>query len=172
MWYYIKDKKRFGPISKDKIADLIKSGVIGRRTLVWKSGMKNWVEAQRTALIDNSQKVRNVGLAQKLLIWAVLASTLVLITPYAFLLAVPFQFYCIYRLLSALERSKPEAVLYMVAMFMVAIFIPLGNLLFLLFLAHINGKATKYLRENSIRVGLIGAKNLPASTAESKRRSG
>lgn len=100
--------------------------------------------------MERAQMVREVGMAQRLLIWAVLASIAGWIVPFAFILAIPFQLYCVYKLARALGFSTAICVLYLVAMF-----VPLASLIFLLVL---NQKATTLLTEAGIKVGLMGAR--------------
>lgn len=50
VWHYYKGQQRFGPSSSKDIARLLYSGELNRNTLVWKSGMTNWVPLHQTAL--------------------------------------------------------------------------------------------------------------------------
>ena len=110
--------------------------------------------------------IRKVGLAQRLLIWVMLASIVVmlasmvgaalvvgsldahLVVP-AMIMTIPFQLYCVYKLAKALDMATGIAVLWLVSML-----IPLVSLVCLLVL---NGKATRTLKSAGIRVGLMGA---------------
>lgn len=109
--------------------------------------------------MENAEKIRNVGLSQKLLLWAVLASILAWIIPFAFIVAIPFQLYCVFRLAKALEMSMVAIVSLMLAMF-----IPLVSLICLLVL---NSKATSTLQLTGIKVGLMGAKSSDLPSAKS-----
>ncbi len=102
--------------------------------------------------------IRAIGLAQRLLLWAVLASILGWVIPFAFIITIPFQLYCVYKLAKALQLSTVASVLYLIAMF-----IPLVSLICLLIL---NGRATRALKEAGIRVGLMGAKPSTLPSAE------
>ena len=104
--------------------------------------------------------VRNVGMAQRLLLWAILASIVGPFVPFAFIAIIPFLLYCVYRLAKALQLSTAASVLYLLAMF-----IPLVSLICLLIL---NRKAISLLRANGIRVGFMGVKpsDLPGSGNE------
>jgi uncharacterized membrane protein len=42
-WYYVEDGKRAGPITESDFRQLVSSGRITQKTLVWTSGMANWV---------------------------------------------------------------------------------------------------------------------------------
>ena len=42
-WYYVEDRKRVGPITESDFRQLVSSGKITQKTLVWTSGMANWV---------------------------------------------------------------------------------------------------------------------------------
>ncbi len=43
-WYYAKGSEQIGPVSRDEIEQLAKSGKINSRTLVWTKGMPEWAE--------------------------------------------------------------------------------------------------------------------------------
>ena len=100
--------------------------------------------------MENPGKIRNVGLAQRLLLWAALASILSFIITPGLVVAIPFQLYCIYKLSKALELHTVAIVFLMLAMV-----IPLVSTICLLVL---NGKATSVLKSAGIKVGLMGAK--------------
>ena len=108
--------------------------------------------------MTGAQKVRAIGLAHRPLHWAILASILGWVIPYAILVAIPFNLYCIYKLAKALEMSTVSAGFYVVAMF-----IPLVSLVCLLIL---HRTAVKLLRAEGIRVGLMGAKISDLPVAE------
>ncbi|MBE2263418.1 MAG: hypothetical protein IAE92_11800 [Burkholderiaceae bacterium] len=93
--------------------------------------------------------IREIGLAQRLLVKSVLA-TLLGVFPIFFLIIIPFQLYAIVRLSAALKMSVPIRILTAVLMF-----IPIVALVPLLMT---NSKATKFLRAQGLRVGLMGAK--------------
>ncbi|AFM27493.1 CPBP family intramembrane glutamic endopeptidase [Desulfomonile tiedjei] len=101
-------------------------------------------------------QIRSVGKAQRLLLWAVLASFLCFFVPFSFVLLAPFQLYCVWNLAKSLDLSTGISVLYLLLMF-----IPIINTIALLML---NNKATQTLRKAGIRVGLMGARpsDLPA----------
>jgi len=99
--------------------------------------------------MQSKSMIRNVGQAQRLLLWAVLASIVGWIFPVVLIVAIPFQLYCVYNISKALEFSTGASILYLVAMFL-----PLVSLLCLLLL---NSKATGVLRDAGIKVGLMGA---------------
>ncbi len=50
MWYYAGENGAVGPIPEAEAAERVRSGVIGRRTLVWTEGMDAWQEAGATPL--------------------------------------------------------------------------------------------------------------------------
>jgi len=93
--------------------------------------------------------IREIGLAQRLLVKSVLA-TLLGVFPILFLIIVPFQLYAIVRMSGALKMPVPIRVLIAVLMF-----IPIVALVPLLM---INNKATKVLRARGVHVGLMGAR--------------
>jgi len=45
-WYYLKNGEQKGPVSKEFIAELAKSGQLQRTDLVWTEGMKDWLPAE------------------------------------------------------------------------------------------------------------------------------
>lgn len=49
-WFYYQGSRRFGPVSSHEIAGLLHAGELDRDTLVWKSGMNDWVPLHQTAL--------------------------------------------------------------------------------------------------------------------------
>lgn len=52
MWYYEIDKQRFGPLSREEIIQLIRTGVIQRKTSVWNENMSDWQKARDTELMQ------------------------------------------------------------------------------------------------------------------------
>jgi len=52
IWYYIASGERHGPVSDEDMAELGKSGVVDRDTLVWRDGMTDWAAAGETELAD------------------------------------------------------------------------------------------------------------------------
>ena len=45
IWYYTKDRQRFGPCDRGEIEKLYLSGSLGPKDLVWEQGTPDWVEA-------------------------------------------------------------------------------------------------------------------------------
>lgn len=41
-WFYSDNDKQAGPVSESQMDELLRSGIIGRDTLVWRSGMTDW----------------------------------------------------------------------------------------------------------------------------------
>lgn len=50
MWHYECNGQPVGPVSEDAVKLLIREGVLARSTLVWKSGMSGWANADETDL--------------------------------------------------------------------------------------------------------------------------
>ena len=50
MWYYNFHQKPFGPVSKETIADALKTGLITAQTLVWREGWAEWRRLGETEL--------------------------------------------------------------------------------------------------------------------------
>lgn len=46
-WYYIGHYGQLGPLTREQIDELIDGGVITRETYVWKTGMPDWLPADR-----------------------------------------------------------------------------------------------------------------------------
>jgi hypothetical protein len=42
-WYYVENGQSIGPVSDDKMHDLLNKGTINQTTMIWKEGMPNWV---------------------------------------------------------------------------------------------------------------------------------
>ena len=95
-------------------------------------------------------KIREVGLAQRFLMWAILVSLLGIFIPFSFFLIIPFRLYAVYRFARALSIGIVGSILYTAVMF-----IPFIALICLLVL---NRQATRILKDAGIRVGLMGAK--------------
>ena len=51
-WFYIDaNSQRVGPIARDELLSLFNSGVIGNESVVWRSGMDNWIPLADTGLV-------------------------------------------------------------------------------------------------------------------------
>ena len=46
-WFYIGHYGQLGPLTFEQMAELIEGGVIARETYVWKSGMNDWLPADK-----------------------------------------------------------------------------------------------------------------------------
>ena len=46
-WFFANGADRVGPVSAAQLRGLVKTGTVQRGTLVWKTGMQEWVEASR-----------------------------------------------------------------------------------------------------------------------------
>lgn len=53
-WFYIGHYGQLGPLTRDQMTELIEGGVIARDTYVWKSGMTDWLPADRIAELASS----------------------------------------------------------------------------------------------------------------------
>jgi TPR repeat protein len=113
-----------------------------------------------TATQRKELNLREVGLAQRLLIWGVLTSILG-VFPILLVAVVPLLLYCTWRILSALQLDNIAKVFCILLMV-----VPLANSITLLVL---NRKATRALQSAGIKVGLMGAKpsDLPTDTLAS-----
>lgn len=93
--------------------------------------------------------IQDIAQSQKLLIWGYLASLLGVV-PYFLIITVPFLLYTIWRLSSALKTDAgSQALLILLSLIPVVSLIPLLVL---------NGKATRILKSEGVRVGLLGAR--------------
>jgi len=101
------------------------------------------------AVAQTELDLREVGLSQRLLVWAILAWFPGFFPP-AMFLTIPFQLYCVYRLAKAMKLGVPITV-----MSLLLILVPLISLIVLL---GMNQRAIKTLRAGGIRVGLMGAR--------------
>lgn len=46
-WYYIGHYGQLGPLTLEQVEELVQGGVIARETYVWRSGMQDWLPADR-----------------------------------------------------------------------------------------------------------------------------
>lgn len=53
-WFYIGHYGQLGPLTRDDISELIEGGVIARETFVWKSGMTDWLPADKIPELSTS----------------------------------------------------------------------------------------------------------------------
>jgi ABC-type glycerol-3-phosphate transport system permease component len=174
-WFYGEEGKQVGPVSEEELAAQFRNGR-SLKTLVWSQGMAEWKSAAdvpafappgsvpppvpdagpapgrkvRKALTDpwTKQDLLEVAKFQKYIQWLVLAYLVAMFIPFGQLIVGVVGIYFIYKLAVALRSSF--AWLYIVAMF-----IPIIGLLALL---HIVVGATRILRTNGVRVGIMGAK--------------
>ena len=56
-WYYREGGHRVGPVTDDAMRALIKSGIIGASTLVWREGMVDWTPNGQSDLADLQRTV-------------------------------------------------------------------------------------------------------------------
>ena len=89
-----------------------------------------------------------VAKRQKNILWMILISLVAMFIPFATFFTGIIQVYFIYKLASAVRSSAAW-------LYILLAFIPLIGLFALL---HINGKATKTLQANGVKVGLMGAR--------------
>ncbi|MGL5095286.1 MAG: hypothetical protein ACRDD1_06840 [Planctomycetia bacterium] len=94
-------------------------------------------------------EIVEVAKRQKQILWMILLSIVAIFIPFATIVTGIIQVFFIYKLAIAV-RSKAAWV------YIVLAFIPLVGLLALL---SINGKATKILQSNGLKVGLMGARS-------------
>jgi len=50
MWYYTLNNQQVGPVDEEEIKKQIDAGVITHATLVWTSGMPNWLPIGQSSL--------------------------------------------------------------------------------------------------------------------------
>ena len=104
-----------------------------------------------------SLDLREVGLSQRLMMWAILGWFVGFFPP-AMIITIPFQLYCVYRLARSLQLRA--------AVIVTALLLTLVPLICLLVFIAMNQKAVNALKSAGIRVGLMGARkeDLPART--------
>lgn len=51
MWYYSQNNQQLGPISEDQLKAMLRGGVLGGATLVWKEGMSDWTAVADVAVL-------------------------------------------------------------------------------------------------------------------------
>jgi len=104
--------------------------------------------------MDNTQQqwtkqdLMEVARCQKHILWLILISLVAMFIPFATIVTGIIQIYFIYKLAAAVRSSAAWV-------YIILAFIPLVGLIALLV---INSKATGKLRENGIKVGLMGAR--------------
>jgi len=49
-WFYMDGGQQQGPVGDDEIISLIRSGTLSRSTPVWREGLENWLEAEKTEM--------------------------------------------------------------------------------------------------------------------------
>ena len=94
--------------------------------------------------------VRAVGLAQRRLLWAILASIVGWLLLPLLVLAIPYQLYAVFKLSKVLNLTT-----FTLVMYFISIFLPVVSLICLV---RLNSNATVILQLNGIRVGLMGPK--------------
>ncbi|MEI8345964.1 MAG: GYF domain-containing protein [Pseudomonadota bacterium] len=52
-WYYVENNQRMGPAEEDRLAQLIRDGVLDRESFVWKKGMKDWQKLEMVEELKN-----------------------------------------------------------------------------------------------------------------------
>ena len=93
------------------------------------------------------EEIAEVKKRQKQIIWMVLLSLVAMFIPYATIVTGTIQIYFIFKLAQAIRSSVAW-------LYIILAFIPLIGLIALLY---INGKATRVLQANGVKVGLMGA---------------
>lgn len=53
-WYYIGHYGQLGPLTREQIDELVHGGVVVRETYVWRSGMTDWLPADRVPELQDS----------------------------------------------------------------------------------------------------------------------
>lgn len=44
-WYYVQDSQQMGPIPEEQLIEMLHSGQLDQRALVWNEGMQHWTKA-------------------------------------------------------------------------------------------------------------------------------
>lgn len=53
-WYYIGHYGQLGPLTAEQIEELVQGGVIARDTYVWRTGMTDWLPADRVSELQEA----------------------------------------------------------------------------------------------------------------------
>lgn len=101
-----------------------------------------------TDLEWTGREIREVAKRQKTLIWMIPAAAATSFIPYATIVSGIVAGYCVYRLARAIRHGAPW-------IFLILTFIPIICIFALLL---VNNSATKILRENGVKVGLMGGR--------------
>jgi len=51
-WFYVVDDNQVGPLAKDQLIRAVEKGIVQPDTLVWRDGLKDWVEASRLKFLS------------------------------------------------------------------------------------------------------------------------
>ncbi len=51
-WYYVNDEDQVGPLAKDQLIRAVEKGIVKPDTLVWRNGLKDWVEASQVKFLS------------------------------------------------------------------------------------------------------------------------
>jgi len=111
---------------------------------------------QRNTVFDSHE----IAIAQKLLVWGVMAGVLSLPSPVVLLLAIPFQLYLVHRITKALKTS---IALYVISLLLVMV--PLINIILLLVLRALASKTFRDSRFNAQVENSTSSRLAPAYVA-------
>jgi len=53
-WWYAENGQQIGPVGEDALQDLIRTGAVQPSTLVWHSGLRNWIPYSQAAPAEAS----------------------------------------------------------------------------------------------------------------------
>jgi hypothetical protein len=56
-WYYIGHYGQLGPLTREQIDELVSGGVILRETYVWRTGISDWLPAERVPELESAFRV-------------------------------------------------------------------------------------------------------------------
>lgn len=65
-WYYLAGSDKLGPISDNEISEMIQRGDIKKNTLVWSTGLTDWVPAEQSPLSSKFENVVSFAPASKI----------------------------------------------------------------------------------------------------------
>jgi len=57
LWFYLVDDNQVGPVARDQLIKLVDKGILQPDTLVWREGLKDWVEARRVSFLPFQRAV-------------------------------------------------------------------------------------------------------------------
>jgi len=61
LWYYAKDDEQHGPIAKEQLMEMVRTGMIGSSDLIWTQGMDDWSQADQVTGLFSPPPLSSLG---------------------------------------------------------------------------------------------------------------